>query len=145
MQRTNNVTVSISTASVFKVLAVLFAVVFVYIIRDIVLLLVVAVIFAAIIEPLVSFLETKRIPRVVSVSFIYIALLFGIAVLIRLIIPPIIEQITLLSASFPELYQRMEGLMLWSGQSHPEYAAALQQGLKSLQAQMQQAATGFYS
>lgn len=142
-----NVTISFSTSTVLKIIGILLVFLFAYIIRDILLLIFVSIIFAALIEPVVNFFESKRIPRSLGVVLIYITLLFFIVLTIRLLIPPIVEQIALLANNFPSLWEKViqnfDSLQRYSGEQG--LFNNIQQGLGELQTGLQQAATGVYS
>lgn len=142
-----NITINVSTGTVVKILGILILVLFAYIIRDILLMVFISIIFAALIEPVVNLLESKKIPRGVGVVLIYIALLFFIYLTIRLLIPPIVEQIALLAQNFPNLWSRI----VENFDSIQQYSEEqglynnIQSSLESLQKGLQQAASGAYA
>lgn len=142
-----NVTISISTFTVLKVIGILLIFLFAYIIRDILLLLFISIIFAALIEPIVNWLEGKKIPRGVGVVLIYLALLFFIVLTVRLFIPPMVEQVAALANNFPNLWNGFIS-NLDSFQQYSEEAGIfnnIQRGLGEIQTGLQQAASGAYA
>ncbi len=85
-----------STQVILKVTFVVLVLGFLWVIRDIVLILLVALILSSAMEPLVDYLARHRIPRSVSVLAVYL-LVVGFAVLVvSLIVPPIVEQLKIL-------------------------------------------------
>ena len=143
----NKLTIDISTAAIFKVAGILLFLFFAYFIRDILLMIFIAIIFAALIEPAVNFLENKKIPRVLSAIGIYLALFLLLALVIRMIIPPIAEQVALLINNFPELWNKgAANFSAWQQYSQEQgLVNNVQQGLTGLQAGLQKAASGVYS
>lgn len=141
-----NVTIHISTMAILKIVAIVLALVFLYFIRDILLLVFIAVILAAVIEPAVNWLEQKRLPRSLSVILIYVALILFLVLTIRSIIPPMIQQIALLAQNFPSLWSRV----IENFDSIQQYSSAqglrdnIQRVLVGLQSSLSSAATGVY-
>lgn len=75
---------------------------FIYIIRDIILQLFIALLIMAILNPLVSKLSKRKIPRGISVFVAYL-LFFGlIGVTIAAIVPPLISQTTTFINNLPD-------------------------------------------
>ncbi|MBI4363636.1 MAG: AI-2E family transporter [Candidatus Doudnabacteria bacterium] len=82
-------TIEISTLSILKVLFILLLAWFLFAIRDILLLFLISIIIASAIDPLADFLYKRRVPRALSVLFVYV-LFFGIlALVVALLVPPI--------------------------------------------------------
>lgn len=93
----DKVIVQLSIASVAKATIVIillyFLAKFAYGIIDILTLLFVAILFSAAISNIVDYLETKKIPRGISVIFIYLVLLFVIGFFISNLVPIVAEQL----------------------------------------------------
>ncbi|MAF13981.1 MAG: hypothetical protein CMI53_03755 [Parcubacteria group bacterium] len=149
-----NLTINISTGTVLKVIALVLILAFVWFIRDILLLVFISIIFAAIIEPIVNSLEDKsvklfkrEIPRGIIVIFIYLVLFLFLFLVVRMIIPPIVEQLALLTSNFPDLWskilQNFQGLQQYS--QDQGLADNIQESLKGLQTGLESAAGGVYS
>jgi predicted PurR-regulated permease PerM len=142
-----NITINISTATVLKIVVIFLLLLFAYFIRDIILLVFISVIFAALIEPLVNWLAKRKIPRGLGVILIYIFLLLFLFLTVRLVIPPMIEQVALLANNFPSLWQRIiENFSNFREFSQErDLFEAIRQNLEGLQAGLQKAASGVYS
>lgn len=143
----NKLTIDVSIWLILKIVGVLLLLVFAYFIRDILLMIFVSIIFAALIEPVVNFLADRRIPRTLSAIGIYLALFLFFALTLRLIIPPIAEQVGLLVSNFPDLWARIaenfNTLQQYSQQQG--LVDNIQQSLSSLQGGLEKAASGIYS
>ena len=100
----NTTTINISTATILKIVAVFLALGFIYLVYDILLTVFVAIILAALIEPLVNGLQKKRVPRAIGIILIYALLVIFFSIIIRLLIPPFVEQISLLASNFPDFW-----------------------------------------
>ena len=81
MENNKSININISTSTVLKIIGVLLILAFAYFIRDIILIVFISILFAAVIEPLVNFLQdgAARIikytpPRGLVVIFIYLVL-----------------------------------------------------------------------
>lgn len=98
--------IEISTWSLLKVVGVVLAVWFLYIIRAIVAILFVAIILASAVDPVVDWITRKKVPRIFGVLIIYIVMLSLVSLVIVLLLPPIIHQVQNLSNDFPAYWQR---------------------------------------
>jgi len=149
-----NLTINISTGTVLKIFGILLILTFAYFIRDIILIVFISVIFAAIIEPMVNFMEAwslkvfrRKIPRALVVLFIYLILFLFLSLVVRLIIPPIVEQVALLTSNFPELWNKI----LENFSSLKQYSQerglidSIQQSLQGVESGLRSAAGGVYS
>jgi predicted PurR-regulated permease PerM len=99
---------STSTKVILKVIFAFVAVVFLWLVRDIILLLLLALILASAMEPLVDYLHDKKIPRGLSVFVVYIIVVGLATLVIYLMIPPVIEQFKILQNDFPRYTQALE-------------------------------------
>lgn len=111
---------------IFKVVLTLLGVVFVWLVRDIILLLILALIFASAMEPLVDYLHERKFPRGLSVLMVYIVVLGLGSLVVYLMIPPVVEQFKILRQNLPQYSQVFQ----------------LQIGNFSLQEYLQQAFSG---
>jgi len=98
------VTVDISLILIVKILLVLLTAIFLYLIRDIILILFIAVIVSSAIIPWVDDLERKKIPRFLSIVFIYLMIFGLLSAIIILIVPPITNQLGQLATNLPYYY-----------------------------------------
>ncbi len=142
-----NVVISFSTATVLKIIAILLVCFFAYIIRDILLLIFVSLILAALIEPPTNYLERFKIPRSLSVGVIYIVLILFSVFIVQLLIPPMLEQLSYLTAAFPSLWSQLVSNFSSFQQfsQTPGVSGNIQQWLSDTQTNLTQAASGAYS
>ena len=104
----NNIqqTINISTSTIFRVILILLGLVFLFVIRDIVLILFISIIIAAAVNEPVSWMQRKRVPRLLGVVFLYLLLFLILAGLTTLILPPLAQQVRDLGGNFPELVSK---------------------------------------
>jgi len=95
--------VTVSPLSILKIFGVLLLIIFAYVIRDILLLIFVSMVLAAALDPWVDKMKKWGIPRALGILLIYIILFSIFSFAIIVMIPPMVEQLTQLYASFPTL------------------------------------------
>lgn len=97
-------TISISTGTIVKTVAIFLAVAFLWVIRDIVVIVLFSLILASAIDPIVDWFQKYKIPRALGVLLMFIILIGTFAGIITLLIPPIAEQVTDLARQVPDLF-----------------------------------------
>jgi len=106
----NTQTVNISTATFLKIIILFVLIVFLYIIKEIIVLIFLALILASAMGPWVCWLMRKKIPKTLSILIIYIIFLGIIVTTITLVIPPVASEISQLARLFPEYYEKLTGV-----------------------------------
>ncbi len=104
----NNVSVTITTRTIFTaILAVLLVAVLFYL-RDLVLIVLTAVVIASAIEPAVRFLMKWRLPRILAVICVYVltaTVFFGV---LFLFIPPVLDDAAAFLANLPNTLSSLD-------------------------------------
>ncbi|MFA5133880.1 MAG: AI-2E family transporter [Patescibacteria group bacterium] len=140
------ITFDISVGAILKVVAIILALSFLYIIRDIVVIFVVALILATLINPAAEWFAKRRIPRALAVLLIYLILIGALALVITLLIPPLVEQsgqlIKNLSGLIEDFIKRVEPLQNLISRNN-----LMQDGgaMSSIEAGLPKALSGFFS
>lgn len=115
---TNNTqTINISTSTILRVVLILLGLVFLYLIRDVLVMVFVAIIIAAAISRPANWLKKYSVPRILGVIFLYLLLFFVLALIVYLILPLLAEETKNLAAVFPKYAEKI-GLNLedwWKG------------------------------
>jgi len=106
MANAQKVSIDISTSAIIKVLVVLLGILFVSTIKDVLFVVFIALVLAAAIDPWVTGLERRGVPRGLGVAIIYIIMLALVSLLIVLIVPMVVTQLEQLARSIPSLYDR---------------------------------------
>ena len=104
-------TIDIHTSAIFKVVFILLALVFLYLVREVIVILFLAIIIASAVGPFANWLEEKRIPRLLGVLLLYLAF-FGLVVfLLSLIIPFMAAEVGQLTQSLPKFVSNISGAL----------------------------------
>lgn len=100
--------IEISTGIIFRTIFVLLAVWFLYLVLDVIALVVIAVIITSAMDPLVDWLQAKKIPRTAGVLGLFLLLFLVIGLAISFLFPPMIAQFQDFSQNFPKYFQAGE-------------------------------------
>jgi len=95
-------TINISTNTILRIILILLFLVFIYVLRNVIILFIFALIIASAVAPAVGFLEKIKIPRVIGTLLIYILLTAIAALLIALVFPTIARNVKDLASSLPD-------------------------------------------
>lgn len=139
--------ITIKTSTVLKVLAILFALGLLWLIRDILALLVVALFLAALMHPAARWGARHRIPKGITVVVIYFALFSSMALVVALIIPALVQQFAGLSqtigSSLAVLSDSVQSLRAFSDLHG--ISDNIASTVPTLEGQFTRAATGLFS
>src|SRR5258708_5024730 len=91
-----------STKVIIKVIAAFLLLAFLWLTRDILIVVILAVILASAMEPLVAYFHKRRVPRAVSVLTVYILVIGLVATVVALVVPLLINQLNVLAANLPQ-------------------------------------------
>ncbi len=100
-------TIHISTSTILRTILILLGLVFLYLIKDILMIVFVAVIIAAAVSGPAGWMQKHKVPRLLGVIFVYLFLFLILAFIVSLILPSLAEQIKLLSENFPEFMEKI--------------------------------------
>lgn len=136
----NRVKFEISTLTILKIILAIFAVWFLYAVRDILILFFIVLVIVAALGPLVDRMS-KYIPRVLAVIILSMAFL-GILVAIGfLIVPPVVVQIKNIAINLPLIAEKFGPVY----QAIQSYIERSQQDLFNLSSQLGNVTGGLYS
>ncbi len=109
---TPKTTINISTSTILRVIFIILCLVFLFAIRDILVLLFFAVIIASAVDLPTRFFDKLKIPRILSVLVIYLIFIGLVIGLLMLFIPSLAREIKDFSNEFPgyadSLYQKIQ-------------------------------------
>lgn len=133
----------ISINSIFKIVIIGIALFFLYAIRDVLLVVFVSLVLAAAIDPAITTLERRGVPRTFGITIIYIGLLAMITLMFVLLVPLVTDQLGQLTKAFPQLYSK--AFSLFERVKDPAILSSLQQGLDTLNSAAGQITKGLFS
>jgi predicted PurR-regulated permease PerM len=97
-----NFQLDFATKVILRVVLVLLILAFLWVIRDIVIILLLALVLASAMEPMVEYLSRRKIPRSVSVLGAYVVVLGVVALIASLMAPLVVDQFRVLSENLPQ-------------------------------------------
>lgn len=110
MAESRNISINISTLTIVKIILVLVALAFLYAVRDVIAVIVVAFVLASALTPFVDWIHRRlAIPRVFGIVIIYILLFGVISLILVLLIPALVNQISDIATNFPQYYDKIQG------------------------------------
>ena len=104
-----NRSIDISSGTILRTIFILLLLWFLYLVRDILLLVFLAIIIVSAIDPIVDWFQKRKIPRSLTVLVIYVLFLSALGTAIGLLIPPLTSEIRGLGESFPSLVEKFSG------------------------------------
>ncbi len=97
---------NISYSSLIRVIIVILVLIFLYFIRDIILILFLSIVLSSALDPWVSWLERRHFPRSFGIAAVYVLLFTAISVIGVLIAPAVSSQVKVLANKLPGYYQQ---------------------------------------
>ena len=104
-----NRTIEISSGTILRTILILLLLWFLYLVRDILVLVFLALIIVSAIDPIVDWLQKKKIPRSLTVLVIYVLALSIFAAAISFLVPPLVSEARGLGENFPVLIEKFSG------------------------------------
>ncbi len=138
--------IDISSLTLVKILLVFLAVVFLFYVRDILLMVFIALILASAIDPSVDWLQKHKVPRILGIFFIFVVTFASMFFSFYLVVGPITTEIGNLSADFPMYWQKISSGWneLDAFSKHYGLEQGIQEALLSLQSGLTSAATNIF-
>lgn len=118
--------IDISSSTIFRAVLILLGFWFLYLIRDILLILFAAVVISWTIEPLANRLQRFKIPRAVTVLLVYVSALTILSGVVSLLVPVIVSQIQSLAQILPAVVSHVEDWIRVSVFQSPAAVAQVQ-------------------
>jgi predicted PurR-regulated permease PerM len=100
-------TINISTNTILKIVFIILLLVFIYLIKNIIIIFLFALIIASAIVPMVGFFEKIKIPRVIGTLLVYIIVVGILALIVYLIIPSVAHDIKNLASTLPQYIEKI--------------------------------------
>lgn len=133
----------ISTLTVLKIFALILAFFFLYTVREVLLIVFVALVLAAAIDPSITLMERRGIPRGVGIALIYIGMVALLSLIVVLFVPLVTTQLTQFINAFPAIYAK--GFSAFQDLQGGAAVESLQKGLGSINEAIAKATQGFFT
>lgn len=102
MAAPKDVTVRITSGTVFTAVLIVILAALLYFLRDIVLVVLAGVVIASSIEPAVRFFMRYRLPRVVAVLLVYVLVIAAFATMLFFFLPPLLDELSSFLSTLPQ-------------------------------------------
>lgn len=136
----------ISIGTILKITAVIIALVFLYLAREVLIVLFLAVIIASAVSLLAGALERYSVPRLFGVLVIYLAGIGILGLVLYFIIPPIVDEIKQLATVLPDYYETTARQIFKSTAGiSPDYAKNAQAVLLNLGEKIKEFTSGIFN
>lgn len=141
------ININITTSAIIKIVLIFLLLYFLVLIKDILAALFVALILASAVDPWVDFMQKRKIPRGVSILFIYLVLFIILSSVIYLIIPPIATEVSELASNFPRILEKVIAGFSTFKEYSIQYGILdnIKDSLGTISSNMQSAAAGVFS
>jgi predicted PurR-regulated permease PerM len=141
------ININITTATIFKIILIFLLLYFLFLIKDILAILFISLILSSAIDPLVDWMQSKKIPRAIGVILIYLLLFVVIGGVIYLIIPPIAVEIGNISQKFPQYLDKLTAGYSFLKQFSAEhgYLGSIKDALGNVSNNLQNAVGGIFT
>jgi len=103
----NGKSLDISWSALLKVSVVVLIFYALYLLRDVLLDLVFALIISILLDPIIDFLQRLKIPRVLAVILVYVAIFSFLAMLIYYLAPILIQEVNQFTQLFPYYFEKI--------------------------------------
>lgn len=104
MPKSDVLTIQLSSLTILKVIGILVALVFLFLISDVLGIIFIALILASALEPLIRWLQHKGLHRVLATIFIYLGIFIILFGVVFVLVPPVTKQASDLANHFPYYY-----------------------------------------
>lgn len=111
MKNNSITTFDVSSATFFRAILFALGLWFLWVIRDILMILLVSVFIASALEPLASRLQRFKIPRAISVLAVYLVFVLALIGVGILVVPPLVSEIQKLTQDLPALFEHLNTIL----------------------------------
>jgi len=113
--------VHISTDTIIRGILLILFFVFLYVLKDVIIIFLFAIIIASAVSPFASWLEKKGLPRLFGVLILYLLLLGLTVFILSLIVPYMADEISQLATTLPVIVERVSTSLDQVQQGSPQY------------------------
>jgi predicted PurR-regulated permease PerM len=136
--------IDISTNTFLKVVLIILGLVFLWAIRDVIILVLLVFVIVAALGPIVDKLQRFKIPRFLSVIIVYSVFIGAVIAMLSLFLPPLINQIKEFAQDLPSLYKKLVPVYQ-NIHSNPTWGNLLDKPVQSLSGQLNNVANSIFS
>ena len=117
----DHIHVEINTGTILRFILIILFFVFLYVLKDVLIIFLFALIIASAISPFANWLDDKKFPRLLGVLLLYLVVLALIIAILSLIIPYVSQDISQLTSTLPQLVTKVSISLEKVQQGSPQY------------------------
>ncbi len=110
MDRGGSTTIEITSGTLWRVVGLLLLITFFFFVRNVLVGVILAIVISSALDPVVSWLERKRIPRVFGSLAIFAAVIIGLGLLFYTVIPIALSELNILLTHLTDINTPIFGL-----------------------------------
>lgn len=117
----SNTHVHISTGTILRGLLLVLFFVFLYVLKDVIIIFLFAIIIASSIAPFGNWLDSKGFPRMLGILALYLTILGLMIFILSLVVPYIADEVSQLSTTLPAVVERVSTSLEDVQKGSPQY------------------------
>lgn len=117
----DHIHVEINTGTIWRAVLVILFFVFLYILKDVLIIFLFALIIASAISPFANWLDEKSFPRLWGVLLLFLVVLGLVILLLSLVVPYVSQDISQLTTTLPQIVERVSTSLEKVQQGSPKY------------------------
>ena len=140
--------VHISTGTILRALLLILFFVFLYVLKDVIIIFLFAIIIASALTPFANWLDSKGLPRLLGVLILFLVVSGLLGFVLSLVVPYIAEEISQLSVTLPKILEQVSTSLEDVQKGSPQYldfVSELQNILDSFSIYLQQSSQSVFS
>lgn len=106
MKEEKQTVINISTGTFLRLILILGIIVFLFLVRDVIAIIIFSVVLASGVDPAARWFQKYKIPRVLAVIFVYLITFIILGTVFYLVIPPIFNELSDLAGSLPSYLKK---------------------------------------
>ena len=117
----DHVHIEINTGTLLRFVLVILFFVFLYVLKDVLIIFLFALVIASAISPFANWLDEKGFPRLLGVLLLFLVVLALMIAVLSLIIPYVSQDISQLTSALPQLVTKVSTSLDKVQQGSPQY------------------------
>lgn len=117
----DHIHVEINTGTILRVVLIILFFVFLYVLKDVVIIFLFALVIASAISPFANWLDEKGFPRLLGVLLLFLVVLALVIAILSLIIPYVSQDISQLVSTLPQFVAKVSTSLEKVQQGSPQY------------------------
>lgn len=121
----NHLDISVTSGTLFRLLGIVLAVIFLYLVIDVLVIILFSIVIASGVGPLAGWLQKRGWPRTLAVFLIYLAAFAALALVLYAIVSPLGEEFNNLSLIVPIYFDKISSAFEQIRDTAPKYESLL--------------------